>query len=79
MKRLKEKNDPTKIVKEAYNKANKLSQEICIQPKKEKHPNSEGTMDFKHDFITTFNQNQRYIKGVLDKHWHILETDQDPI
>lgn len=74
-KRLKEKNYPTKIIDEAYTRASKLTQRYCITPKTTSQEPKPTKGDYKHSFITTYNHNQRHIRSILEKHWHILKSD----
>lgn len=74
--RSKEKNYPFTIINESYKKAGRLTQNICIH----KHGNikkgtNKSSSKYKHSFVTTYNQNQRYIRAILERHWHVLKTD----
>lgn len=72
--RLIEKGYPKKIITEAKDRATKMSQASCIQPKDTTLP-AKQPMEYKHAFITTYNHNQRYIRQTLNKHWNVLKND----
>lgn len=72
--RFKEKHYPAKLINDAYEKTDRLTQKICLNGNKntEKDKNK---LQYKISFITTYNQNYRHIKNILEKNWHLLLSD----
>lgn len=74
-KRFKEKKYPKSIVKQAFEKANLLSQEDCVRTKPKEKLEDNDNLKFQNAFITTYNHECRSIQNTLRKHWYILQDD----
>lgn len=50
-----------------------MTQELCIV-QKAKETNKKQVNNFKHAFISTYNQGHRQVKSILSKYYYILKN-----
>lgn len=75
IKKFSDKKYPKTIIKAAYKKAEKLTQDQCIEPKPKPDLSKKDNKPFKYAFITRYNKDHNVIRQIMSKYCFILKKN----